>query len=1042
MKLLHQNFSKKFSAGFLYFAGSPEQKNYQETATQKPVTKNTPAQIQNQTENYAQACGNNLEKQKAIQAAIQGGASQAEVAKAVSQLNCYVPIYSTQVAPRNHYAHGPTQTNPHHHSHIKSEASPLYDIKDPFNTDQKTQKTTQKPNDKKENQLKKEAQKSDPVETPEIQKLKKQIASIKSELALIDYLGEGAPYNREESEAKLKQLEKQLENEQQKNISSTRPLEQKTTPQKNASNTPINYQAEIKKRQDIAAKNPDLKPQMEKEIQILRDKMGGKKEKSQNLSESEKKAQEESQKIIEKNKELIEKNPEIAKSLDLSDTADDLENPQNLWELIAKLLKDLLEVVDGKTKIERIKEDINKFVEELPEKTIKSDQDFNVVLKKLKEKHPNISEEQLERYIESFSSEENHTETARMERRKETERKYNSGELKYKGENMGESEEYPGGYEQAAKDLRSNGIEIGSSGADKKGIIEDGSSSHKTRTCLKGIRNISIKGAIQLQRQLEEIGGSNLMIRGGTENKHSTKYRYSHQRGYKFDFRDNADSKNLFNSIAKEQGKKITYGNMPGTKLTLKNGQKIKVIYHGPDRHYDVTFYPSGEKQKEEKSTQTETTTPVKDPEGNPIKTPDGGNVVTENSTEEKPQADKTEPQKTKASESPQESTEKKPTNSYEKFTQDQEAIKPISDNQEHVQNMINQLEEKGVPYSYYAPILHMIKSWENQTIKVGEQTIKKQDHYLKSARAIQGYDRKGTTKNTPPEIIEKKNRSKENFNLSWEQLMNKPKDKLFRNPGKDGEKDKRFLAITQTNSIGLETSQNYITNNPEIISGISNPYIATATLYKETNLDPKILKYNHLGAMLVHLFKGENNHSKVPAFQKNSANRFVQLISHYHDQGLTTQQVLQHGETYKSNAIGALGLPQFMAENMIEYTQKINGNIKDLYQGKGVATITTEFLKDRCQLPPNIQWKNLKNIEKISQMWVEFDSRIGGVGFTGKNPKGLYFADYLKQNNLFTDTEVDYIAELVQKLFKYNHSSDDALYTLTLAKKLKEKNT
>lgn len=116
------------------------------------------------------------------------------------------------------------------------------------------------------------------------------------------------------------------------------------------------------------------------------------------------------------------------------------------------------------------------------------------------------------------------------------------------------------------------------------GDMDDGTSLDKNRTGLVGLRGCAIAGAMNLAEAMGNPDG--LRITGGTESWHVWlsfgSNVYTHSNGYKLDFWVHPALVNF--TGLNRMWKKVT--------MDIK-WQKVLFYRHGPNDHFDVTFYPT-----------------------------------------------------------------------------------------------------------------------------------------------------------------------------------------------------------------------------------------------------------------------------------------------------------------------------------------------------------------------------------------------------------------------------------------------------------------
>jgi hypothetical protein len=150
----------------------------------------------------------------------------------------------------------------------------------------------------------------------------------------------------------------------------------------------------------------------------------------------------------------------------------------------------------------------------------------------------------------------------------------------------GDSREFEGGSSKAYENLVKTGaFGIYSSGMGGK---ENGDSRAPNRTGLVGIREVTVRGALALQKAV----GVPMIITGGTEDGHAAGP-YSHSAGYKLDIRTHD---------AGGQALIAFLGNIGSNQVVHKNieGVDMKFLRHSsPHDHIDIRFTPGQNYAKE-----------------------------------------------------------------------------------------------------------------------------------------------------------------------------------------------------------------------------------------------------------------------------------------------------------------------------------------------------------------------------------------------------------------------------------------------------------
>ena len=138
--------------------------------------------------------------------------------------------------------------------------------------------------------------------------------------------------------------------------------------------------------------------------------------------------------------------------------------------------------------------------------------------------------------------------------------------------------------------------------------------------------------------------------------------------------------------------------------------------------------------------------------------------------------------------------------------------------------------------------------------------------------------------------------------------------------------------------------------------------------------------------------------------------------------------------EPYKCNLpssyAGAVGIPQFMP-NSFSYTGSYKNRVADLTKMEDAIVSASKFLHKKASWSTLIDWKKIPNMQRVESDWYEFDFKKKNASFVYAQSKRTG-----KKYECFScnKSKLQYTKKYVQKIMRYNNSSNYAVGVLRLA--------
>lgn len=129
------------------------------------------------------------------------------------------------------------------------------------------------------------------------------------------------------------------------------------------------------------------------------------------------------------------------------------------------------------------------------------------------------------------------------------------------------------------------------------------------------------------------------------------------------------------------------------------------------------------------------------------------------------------------------------------------------------------------------------------------------------------------------------------------------------------------------------------------------------------------------------------------------------------------------------SSYAGAVGIPQFMPNSFI-YAKAYKAEVPDLTKMEDAILSVANFLHEKALFSVPLQWDIMPDVPKAESEWYEYDFTHKDASFVyEKNRQGKVY-------NCFTSNrpELEYMKEYVEKIMRYNNSSNYAVGVIRLA--------
>ena len=147
-------------------------------------------------------------------------------------------------------------------------------------------------------------------------------------------------------------------------------------------------------------------------------------------------------------------------------------------------------------------------------------------------------------------------------------------------------------------------------------------------------------------------------------------------------------------------------------------------------------------------------------------------------------------------------------------------------------------------------------------------------------------------------------------------------------------------------------------------------------------------------------------------------------IIEHCYKEGVTPEQC-----NLPSSYAGAVGIPQFMP-NSFAYTDSYRDKVADITKMEDAILSVARFLHKKAKFNTLIDFSKMPDIAKVEAAWYEYDFQNPNASFCyEKSRSGKIYQCFTKDRH-----ELQYMKKYVQKIMRYNNSSNYAVGVMRLA--------
>jgi len=203
------------------------------------------------------------------------------------------------------------------------------------------------------------------------------------------------------------------------------------------------------------------------------------------------------------------------------------------------------------------------------------------------------------------------------------------------------------------------------------------------------------------------------------------------------------------------------------------------------------------------------------------------------------------------------------------------------------------------------------------------------------------------------------------------------------------------------------------------------NREIVSAILMKETRLGRITPKHDAFIVFNTMVVRTKAKTSREKWLLNMGKTNMASIIEYCYKKGV---------EPYKCNLpssyAGAVGIPQFMP-NSFSYTDSYKNSVADLTKMEDAIVSASKFLHKKASWNTLINWKEIPNMQKVESDWYDFDFKKKDASFVyakSKRTGKKYECFSCKKSSL------QYTKKYVQKIMRYNNSSNYAIGVLRLA--------
>ena len=204
---------------------------------------------------------------------------------------------------------------------------------------------------------------------------------------------------------------------------------------------------------------------------------------------------------------------------------------------------------------------------------------------------------------------------------------------------------------------------------------------------------------------------------------------------------------------------------------------------------------------------------------------------------------------------------------------------------------------------------------------------------------------------------------------------------------------------------------------------GVNREVIA-AILLKETKLGAIKPTHDAFVVFNTMVVRSKAQTSREKWLLKMGKNNMAAIIEHCYKGKIAPNEC-----TLYSSYAGAIGIAQFMPNNF-GYTQSYKGKVADLNIMEDAILSVAKYLHKKAKFTQLIEWQKMPDIPKVEDAWYSYAYKYKDASFVyakARNGKRYHCFACNKP-------ELAYMKEYVQKIMRYNNSSNYAVGVLRLA--------
>ena len=203
------------------------------------------------------------------------------------------------------------------------------------------------------------------------------------------------------------------------------------------------------------------------------------------------------------------------------------------------------------------------------------------------------------------------------------------------------------------------------------------------------------------------------------------------------------------------------------------------------------------------------------------------------------------------------------------------------------------------------------------------------------------------------------------------------------------------------------------------------NREIIAAILLKETKLGK--IKPTHDAFIVFNtiVVRTQPHSSREKWLLKMGKTNMASIIEYCYKKGVKPEKC-----NLPSSYAGAVGIPQFMPNSFI-YSDSYKKDVANLTKMEDAIVSVAKFLHIKANFSTLINWNKMPNIKPIEQEWYKYAYKYDNASFCYEKS-----AKSGKKYKCFTKGKknLQYVKKYVQKIMRYNNSSNYAIGVMRLA--------